>query len=125
MTTRVGPDLTVSALTMSATAVAGAPISVVDTVKNVGGATAAPTTTRFYFSTNYVFDAADVLIGSRSVPAIGPGATNAVATSLTIPAQTAAGLYYIIAVADADNVITEPLETNNTRATALRITSGP
>jgi subtilase family serine protease len=123
-TTRVGPDLTVSALTMSGTAVAGGTTTVTDTVKNVGGGTAAPTTTRFYLSTNYVFDATDVLIGSRIAPAIDPGATNAVATSLTIPAQTAAGLWYIIAVADADDVVKETVETNNTRSFALRITSG-
>jgi subtilase family serine protease len=124
-TTKVGADLTEFALTLSATAVAGGTTTVTDTVKNVGGSTAAPTTTRFYLSTNYVFDAADVLIGSRIVPAIDAGATNAAATSLQIPAQTTTGLwYYIIAVADADNVVTEPVETNNTRAAALRITGG-
>jgi subtilase family serine protease len=123
-TTRVGPDLAVTGLTLPATAGAGATISVIDTVKNAGGGTAAVTTTRFYLSANFSFDAADVLIGSRIVPAIDPGATNAVATSLTIPAQTAAGVYYIIAVADADDVVTETAETNNTRAVALRITPG-
>jgi subtilase family serine protease len=123
-TTRVGPDLTVYGLSVSANALAGGTTTVTDTVKNVGGGTAAPTTTRFYLSTNYVVDAADVLIGSRIVPAIDPGAANAVTTSLSIPAQTTTGWYYIIAVADADNVVTEPVETNNTRATALRITGG-
>ncbi len=123
-TTRVGPDLAVTGLTLPASAVAGAAISVTDTIKNAGGGTAGVTTTRFYLSANFSFDAADVLIGSRTVNAIDPGATNAVATSLTIPAQTAAGVYYIIAVADADDVVTETAETNNTRASALRITPG-
>ena len=123
-TTRVGPDLTVSALTAPSTAVAGATISATDTVKNAGGGPAEASTTRFYLSANFSFDAADVLIGSRTVPAIGPGATQAAAASLTIPGQTAAGLYYIIAVADADDAVAETAETNNTRALAIRITSG-
>ena len=124
-TTRVGPDLTVSALTSPASAAAGATISATDTVRNTGGGAAGATTTRFYLSTNFTFDAADVPLGSRTVPALDPGATNAAATSLTIPAQTAPALYYyIIAVTDADDVITETGETNNTRALAIRITPG-
>ena len=123
-TTRVGPDLTVSALTSPASAVAGATISAIDTVRNAGGGAAGATTTRFYLSTNFTFDAADVPLGNRTVPALDPGATNAAATSLTIPAETAAALYYIIAVSDADGVSTETAETNNTRALAIRITPG-
>jgi len=123
-TTRVGPDLTVSWLSLPQTAGAGSTISVTDTVKNAGGGTAAGTTLRFYLSANFSFDAGDLPIGSRIVPAIDPGATNIVATSLTIPGQTAAGVYYIIAVADADDVVTETVETNNTRANSLRITPG-
>jgi subtilase family serine protease len=123
-TTRVGPDLAVTGLTLPGSAAAGATISVTDTVKNSGGGSAGATTTRFYLSANFTFDAADVLIGSRTVPAIDPGAANTAPTSLTIPAQTAAGVYYIIAVADADGVVTETAETNNTRANALRITPG-
>ncbi len=123
-TTRVGPDLTVSALTSPSTAVAGATISATDTVRNAGGGQAAASTTRFYLSANITFDAADVLIGSRPVSAVAPGATDAAAAPLTIPAQTAAALYYIIAVADADDVVEETAETNNTRALAIRITAG-
>jgi subtilase family serine protease len=122
--TRVGPDLFVAGLTLPASAVAGATISATDTVKNAGGGVAAVTTTRFYLSTNFSFDSADVLIGSRTVPALDPGATDAGTASLTIPAQTAASLYYIIAVTDADDVVTETAENNNTRALAIKITSG-
>jgi subtilase family serine protease len=123
-TTRVGPDLTPSALTLPPTAGAGATISATDTVKNAGGGAAGASTTRYYWSANFTFDAADVPIGGRTVPALGPGASNAGPASLTIPAQTAPGLYYIIAVTDADDVIAETAETNNTRALAIRITSG-
>jgi hypothetical protein len=40
---------------------------------------------------------------------------------VTIPSGTVAGLYYIIAVADADDVVPETGETNNTRSLVIRI----
>jgi subtilase family serine protease len=123
-TTRVGPDLTVSWLTGSTSAAAGATISDTDTTRNAGGGAAGASTTRFYLSTNFTFDASDILLGSRAVPALAPGATNSGTVPLTIPAQTAPALYYIIAVADGDDVVPEISETNNTRARTITITSG-
>lgn len=120
-TTRVGPDLIEFALTAPGSAVAGAIISVTDTVKNAGGGSAGASTTRFYFSSNFTFDASDQEIGNRPAAALGPNATNAGSVSVTIPPGTAAGLYYIIAVSDADNAVAETAETNNTRALAIRI----
>ena len=119
--TKVGPDLTVFGLTTPATALAGASISVTDTTKNAGGGSAGASTTRFYFSANFTFDAGDQPIGERTVPALGPTATDAVQSWVTIPAGTAPGLYYIIAVSDADNAVAETTETNNTRSVAIRI----
>ena len=120
-TTRVGPDLTEFALTVPANAVAGATIQVNDTVKNTGGGSAGASTTRFYLSANFTFDASDQEIGNRPVIALGPNATSAAQAPVTIPSGTTPGLYYIIAVSDADNAVPETAETNNTRALAIRI----
>jgi subtilase family serine protease len=117
----IGTDLTVSALTAPATAGAGQAISVSDTTRNQGGGSAPASTTSFYLSIDATLDGSDVLIGSRAVPALAPGATSVVATSLTIPAATAAGTYRIIAQADAGGVVPETSETNNTRARSLEI----
>ena len=76
-TIKIGPDLTVSALTMPASAVAGGSFSVTDTTQNLGGGGAAATATRFYLSVNSSLDASDVLLGSRDVPALGPAASHA------------------------------------------------
>ncbi len=119
--TKVGPDLTVFGLTAPASAVAGATISVTDTVKNVGGGSSGASTTRIYFSANFTFDAADQPLGDRTVLALGPNATNAGSTSVTIPAGTAPGVYYLIAVSDADGAVTETTESNNTRSLIIRI----
>ena len=123
-TTKVGPDLSIATLTTVTTAAAGATISVTDGTKNVGGGAAGDSTTRYYLSTNITFDASDVALGARTVGPLAAGATNTATATAVIPASTAAGSYYIIAVSDADGVVTETAETNNTRALFIRITVG-
>ncbi len=118
---QIGPDLTVTAMSAPASAGAGSVITVNDTTRNQGGGTAGASTTRFYLSTNTLVDASDVVLGARSVPALGPGATSSASTSVTIPAGTANGAYYLLAAADADNVVVETLEFNNVRYSYLQI----
>jgi subtilase family serine protease len=112
-TLRVGPDLNVTTFTAPATAGIGETFVVSDTTRNSGGGTAAASTTRYYLSANGTLDAGDVPLGSRAVPSLAPGASSAGSASLTIPAGTAGGSYYLIAAADADNVVAETVETNN------------
>src|SRR5499427_1225131 len=116
--TRVGPDLIISAVSAPGTGGAGMSITVTDTTKNQGGGAADPTTTRFYLSTNTVLDASDVPLGSRAVPALAAGATSSGSTVVTIPTGTSIGTYYILAVADADNVVAETQENNNVSYTS-------
>jgi subtilase family serine protease len=118
----IGPDLTISAISVSATSVAaGAGLIVTDSVLNVGAGAAGASTTRFYLSTNTVIDAGDLAIATgRAVPGLGGGASSLGSTSVTIPAGTAAGSYYLIAKADGDGAVAESVETNNTSA-AVRI----
>ncbi|MBI4479949.1 MAG: S8 family serine peptidase [Acidobacteria bacterium] len=119
--TQIGPDLLVSALTVPATAGAGATITVTDTTKNQGAGSANPSITRFYLSTNTTFDASDVALGERVVPTLASGQTNSGSTSVTIPAGTTAGTHYIIGKADADSVVPETVETNNTKYGSTKI----
>ena len=112
---RVGPDLTVTAGVVPTPVAAGATVTASDTVKNIGGGAALQSVARFYLSTNFTLDAADVLLGSRTVAALAAGASDAGQAVLTIPSQTAAGTYYVIAVADADNAVGETVEGNNIR----------
>ena len=121
---KIGPDLTMSGLTAPATAAAGTTISVTETTRNTGGGNAAASTTRFYLSTNFTFDASDELVGSRDVPALIGGATNIRTTSITIPAGKAPATYYLLAVADGTEVIVETSETNNTVSRAIRVLAG-
>ncbi len=119
---RVGPDLAITVLTAPATASAGAAMTVSDTIVNQGGGGAAGTTTQYYLSTNTLIDSADILLGTRTVPPLAALASDSATVSLTIPAGTAAGAYFVVAKADGTSAVTETSEFNNTRAsTQLKI----
>jgi subtilase family serine protease/subtilisin family serine protease len=119
---KVGPDLTVSALTIPTSAAPGGTIRVSDTTRNDGVQTAPASLTAFYLSTNSTFDASDPRLGSRPVPELSPGTAHPFETDVTIPTTTTAGSYYIIARADDALAVNEAVETNNTRhAPSLRV----
>ena len=119
--TRIGPDLQILGVTAPSTAAAGAAIVVGDTTKNKGAGDAGASTTSFFLSANSTYEATDAALGSRGVPALGPGASQAAQTTVTIPAGTPAGTYYLIALADAANVVAELTETDNTNQATVRI----
>ncbi|HEV8639722.1 MAG TPA: S8 family serine peptidase [Methylomirabilota bacterium] len=109
----IPPDLIVSALSVPAAVGAGAAFTVSDTTMNQGGGPAPASTTKFYLSPDAVLDATDVLLESRAVPALAPGAISAGSTAMTIPTGTLPGAYYVIVKADADNLVVETHEGNN------------
>jgi len=120
------PDLTVSALTVPSQSTAGASISVNDTTANAARTSrAAASTTRFYLSNTSTLGSGAVTLGSRAVPSLTPGQTNSSSITVTIPAATAAGAYFVIAVADADGVVSESNETNNTTSQTITVTAAP
>jgi subtilase family serine protease len=118
---KIGPDMRVIAVSSPTSASAGQSITINETTKNQGGGAADPTTTHFYLSTNSVYDASDILLGSRSIPALNSGSSNAGSTTVTIPADTTSGTRYILAIADGEDVVAEVYETNNKYARYLRI----
>ena len=92
----------------------GTKFSVTDTAKNQGGQQAGPSYTRYYLSLDTVRNTGDKLLtGSRSVPALAPGATSTGTKSVTIPGNTALGTYLLLACADDTLLVSESDETNN------------
>jgi subtilase family serine protease len=120
---KIGPDLTVYSMTVSSSAKTGATISITDTTKNGGAGEAGASTTSFYLSTDTTLDGGDTLLGSRSVGSLSAGASIQSTTSVTIPATTTPGAYYIIGKADAEGVVSETSETNNTSYRSISITT--
>ncbi len=122
----IGPDLSVSTMTVASTLTAGSTVSVTETVLNQGAGASGPSTTRFYLSINGTLDAADaVLGGSRSVAALIAGASSGGATLVAIPAGTAPGTYFFFAKADADSTVAESLESNNVKSRVVRVVAAP
>ncbi len=117
----IGPDLTVPQLTVPSSAAAGTTIVVNETTKNLGSAAVA-STTYYYLSTDATVGAGDTLLGSRTVPPLGVNETSAASVSLTIPAATVPGTYYVIAQSDGDGAVIELVETNNLKSRTISIT---
>ncbi len=115
------PDLVVSALSIPPTVSTLTAFTVTDTTANQGGGQAESSTTRFYLSTDALVGAGDIVLGSRAISPIAPGAINSGATTLSLPPGTLAGTYFVIARADADGVVGEGQEGNNTNATTILV----
>jgi subtilase family serine protease/subtilisin family serine protease len=117
----IPPDLVVTTLTVPATAGAGLPVTVTDTTRNQGAAPSEASSTAFYLSSNPTFDAADVRLGQRAVPALAAGASSTASTTFTLPAGLAAGTWYLVARADGDDLLVETQEGNNTNYRNLMV----
>jgi choice-of-anchor B domain-containing protein len=117
------PDLVVSALSAPSSAKAGTAITVSETTRNQGpSAVGTDTTTRFYLSRNPTWDAGDTPLGNRPVPNLRGLQASTRSTTLTVPAGTPPGAYYLVARADADGEVDEGTgELNNTRSRALSV----
>jgi subtilase family serine protease/subtilisin family serine protease len=118
---QIGADLRVTTLTVPTTVAAGAVVTMSDTTRNQGTTAAAASTTRYYLSLDVILDGADTPLGSRAVPALSSGTSSTGSAAVTIPTATAAGVYYVLAKADADSVVPETVESNNVAAAQMRV----
>jgi trimeric autotransporter adhesin len=122
-TVRMGAsDLVVSYVAMPSSAKTRQWVPVSDITKNTGASSAAASTTKFYWSTDYRFSSGDRYLGARAVPALSAGASSLGGLYVQVPSGITPGTYYIVAVADANNAVAEINETNNTLARAIRVT---
>ncbi|RNI32031.1 T9SS C-terminal target domain-containing protein [Rufibacter immobilis] len=115
-------DLVVKNGSLSASSLlAGGTVTATATLENQGTIAAASSNLSYYLSTNKTFEAADVLLGTTTGSSLASKTSASKTASLTIPAGTAAGTYYILFVADPANAVTEGDETNNIYGTSLTI----
>jgi Ca2+-binding RTX toxin-like protein len=99
-------DLTISALSLTATTVSF-------TLKDAGPGSSAASTTGLYLSTDSTITATDMLLGTFSSPALQSGGTHNESISFSLPANLAAGTYYLGVVADSTSMVAESNENNN------------
>jgi hypothetical protein len=116
------PDLVVVGIGAQPTgAVQGGTIVVSDAVTNAGRARAGRSAVRLYLSSDRSLGSGDVRLADRPTGALRPGRLSTAATTVTVPAQTAIGSYYLVACADARRTVAESRERNNCRASASPI----
>lgn len=123
------PDLIVQFPSASPTSViSGNAITVGSTVKNQGTGTADFPITQlnglyYYLSTDNAYSSGDIQLGTSNISDIVPGGTQGVSgKSLTIPATTTSGTYYILYYIDKEGNITESSETNNVSNVQISVT---
>ena len=92
-------------------------------LNNLGNAAASPANIGFYLSTDNVFSANDVLVGSQANTSLFGGGYLSIYANITVPAATASGSYYVLFVADPANLVTESNENNNVASTTLQVTA--
>jgi hypothetical protein len=113
-TTGTASDLVVSVFSVPVTGADCSQVNVTDTTRNSGTGTALPSTTKYFFSVDSTYSAEDELIGSRAVPSLPALAVDTGTATVTLPCLSSrAGSFYVLAVADAGNVVFESKETNN------------
>ncbi len=123
------PDLVVTVVSVPSTGavgqtkpipgIVGKTLTVTTTVKNQGPAAAGAFTVSVYRSDDPVFDAGDLLLGTRNLTSLAAGgvSTGTITTSL-LPGQP--GSYFLLAVADSNSPVpvAEQDETNNVKPLA-------
>jgi cysteine-rich repeat protein len=118
------PDLIMSALSTTATAVnRGGSLTVSNTVANQGGAAAGSFTITFHLSQDATYGGTDDIAFSRTrtVTSLKPGVSSTASTSLTVPSVTPPGSYYICGYSDSGGTVAEGDEANNARCTGVTV----
>ncbi len=121
------PDLIVDETGANKTTVGcGETVYVIAKVKNQDVAAAGTGShLGYYLSTSRAWNATGTLLAQDYNTNLGPGGTNWEYETLTIPANTSPGNYYILFRADHNDVVNERHENNNMKWRAITVTCGP
>ena len=93
-------------------------------VGNTGSGSAAATSTGLYLSTDAVITTADTLLASSATPALTAGATDPEHNTLALPGNLTPGTYYLGAVADYGQAVSESSESDNASSAVPVILGG-
>jgi subtilase family serine protease len=118
-----GPDLIVTSLAVPESVRRGKPIKVRYRIANQGNQPVTrKTKLRLVLSTDAVIGADDRTLGTVKLPKLRPAGAHQALRRARIPKGTAAGTYFVGAVADAAGAVAEANEENNTRSTPIAVT---
>ena len=116
------PDLVVSTLQAPGSMLRGRAFTIQETTANTATVGAAGASiTALYLSVDLIVGPTDIPLGSGAVANLAPGASASGATSVTLPVSVTPGTYFIIAVADVNEVVAESGESNNTLSRRIKV----
>ena len=120
------PDLVVDTVTATPTSAApGASVTVTFTVRNQGAGAIGTTTARIRLAPGTTIQLADPLLAEVTVPGLAAGVTNTQSRTVTVPAGTSAGNYFMGVTANApDGAPAESNNNNNQRTTPFTVAGG-
>lgn len=100
---------------------AGSQCKAVGSIRNAGTTTSGTSTIAFYLSIDNTLQTTDIQIGTINTTTVSAGQYYFLFKTLTIPANTAVGTYFIIAKADNANAIAETNENNNVASFGITV----
>ncbi len=118
------PDLTPVNATLDVGTVApGHVVNSTLSVQNIDQGPSDRTKLGFFLSTDQTFDTNDTRLNYLYISALNGFASQNFSRSLTIPANTADGTYYVLFVADYEDYLSESNESNNVQSVQLIVDS--
>jgi len=120
-----GPDLELSTLRTPSAANTLVPISVTNTVRNIGTGASIPFTLGFYLSDDPTITTNDLKLASRPVGELTAGSSNSTTTVFQFPLNVPSGIHYFGAIADESSAVQEVRKDNNISITTISIIGGP
>lgn len=118
-----GADLVVISPTLSPAAVqAGNTVFVSDYIYNQGNVNSTSSNVGYYLSADSAWDAGDIFLDYSYGGSLSWGISSYRSATLTIPANTLTGNYYILYFADYSLLVNESVETNNINYLPLAVT---
>jgi hypothetical protein len=115
--------LTITSVTGNTPVNAGGSLNGSATVINQGNSAASAFRIGFYLSSDVTITSSDTFLGLCSVASLSAGSSTNCSRTLTVPQVS--GTYYLGAIADDQNVISETSETNNALASSSITINGP
>lgn len=109
------PDLEITQFNLSTSneLTVGSLLNVSYTIANTGNASAKASLTKYYLSSDGIFDLNDTYFGDDSVSALGVGAILNKTDTFVLNTSLGNGIYYFLAIADSTNLVAESNENNN------------
>jgi len=114
-------DLQLTAFSSPVSVKSGATISIQDSIRNQGTGAAGPFTVKYYLSQSEAVISGPLLSTRSFASGLASGSTATTPSSLTIPAGTPQGIYYVWMIVDADSQVPEFAESNNSMTLRVHV----